>query len=101
MEDKHSPIQYVAEKLQLDQITNVQSYQEQFEKLANYLDTLIASDFNKLISILYRIDVSEEKARKALAEEANLRSPGHTLARLLIERESEKMKYREMYKKKE
>lgn len=94
------PILLIAEKLQVESISKEQSFQEQFEGLANYLDHLVATDFNRLISILYRIDVSEDKARKAIVDEAGKISPGHTLARLLIERESEKIKFREQYRSK-
>lgn len=100
MDNNNTPILYVAEKLQLEDVLNEHSYQEQFDKLAHYLDHLIATDFNKLISILYRIDVSETKAKAALAAEADKFSPGQTLAKLLIERESEKIKFRELYKRK-
>lgn len=99
MEDKNYPVHLVADKLQLENVSKYKTEKEQFEQLANHLDELVSTNFNKLISILYRIDVSEEKARRALAEEAGIKSPGHTLARLLIEREAEKIKYREMYKK--
>ncbi|GGE24951.1 MULTISPECIES: hypothetical protein [Sphingobacterium] len=99
MEEKNYPIRIIADKLQLEEVLKQQSEKEQFEKLANYLDYLVSHDFNKLISILYRIDVSEDKARRSLAEEAGIRSAGHTLARLLLEREAEKIKFRKMYKK--
>jgi superfamily II DNA/RNA helicase len=70
------PILLIAEKLQVENISKDQSFQEQFEGLANYLDNLVATDFNRLISILYRIDVSEDKARKAIADEAgNIAGP--------------------------
>ena len=100
MDRLNHPLVLIAEKLQLKDFPEEHSYQELFEHLAQYLDDLIAHDFNKLVSILYRIDVSEDKARKSLAEEASLRSPGHTLARLLIERESEKIKFRQQYRSK-
>jgi len=100
MHPSKQPILLIAEKLQVDQISKDQTDQEQYEHLAKYLDHLVANDFNKLISILYRIDVSEDKAKKALAEDANTISPGHTLARLLIEREIEKIKFREKYSSK-
>ena len=38
-----------------------------FEKLKNAIAHLIAEDFNALIQILYRIDVDEEKLKKALS----------------------------------
>jgi hypothetical protein len=69
-----------------------------FLKLVDHLEYLIKNDFNKLISILYRIDVSEEKAKKALAEKEENESSGYILAKLLIEREKEKIKFREKYR---
>jgi len=73
---------------------------DNFQILADYLNHLVSHDFNKLISILYRVDVSEEKAKRALANKKEDESNGVVLAKLLIERESEKMKYREKYKNK-
>lgn len=77
-----------------------QSYEELREKLANYLNHLMSTDFNKLISILYRIDIAQEKAMTALAENAEKETSGATLARLIIERQLEKIISRRKYKKK-
>ena len=100
MEKTNDPISLIVDKLQLEEISPHHSNEEQFEALACYLDGLIQSDFNKLISILYRIDVSEEKVKNALAENKNKVSAGHIIAALLIERESEKIKLRAKYSKK-
>ncbi len=75
------------------------SSEEKFLKLADYLDHLVAYDFNKLLNILYRVDVSEQKARQALANKKETETNGFILAKLLIERENEKIKFREMYRK--
>lgn len=76
-----------------------QSYEELERELASYLNNLLISDFNKLISILYRIDIAQEKAMKALAENAAKESAGQTLARLIIDRQLQKVITRRKYRK--
>ena len=65
-----------------------------FAELSAYLNELVLSDFNQLVSILYRMDVSESKVRAALADASGTVSAGEIIARLLIEREQEKMEWR-------
>lgn len=74
------------------------SYNALREKLAEHLDQLLTTDFNRLISILYRIDISQEKAMTALAENAQKETAGETLARLIIERQLEKIISRRKYR---
>ena len=69
----------------------------QMKMLSDYLNDLIEHDFNKLLSILYRIDVSEAKVRTALADNPTQQSAGKILATLLIEREVQKIEMREKY----
>lgn len=91
----------LVDNLQLDEnIHKEKSEQEQFEAFAQYIDHLAQTDFNKLLNILYRIDVSEEKVKKALAENQNKVPAGQVIAKLLIERETEKIKLRAKYSKK-
>lgn len=59
---------------------------------------MVSHDFNKLLNILYRVDVSEEKAKHALATKKDKETNGEILAKLLLERESEKIKWRAYYK---
>ncbi|MGO3109515.1 MAG: hypothetical protein ACTIJ8_13700 [Sphingobacterium sp.] len=94
------PISLIADKLQIDEVLSQNSNQQKFEALAGYLDGLIQSDFNRLLNILYRIDVSEEKVKRALAENQNKVPAGQVIAKLLIERETEKIKLRAKYSKK-
>ena len=75
------------------------SYEELYENLAKHLDHLITTDFNNLIAILYRIDISQEKAIAGLAENAKKESAGHTLARMIIDRQLEKVITRRKYRK--
>lgn len=59
-----------------DNLSNVHLRQ----KLADYLNLLIQQDFNALIALLYRIDVSEEKAKKALESKKETETEGEILA---------------------
>lgn len=69
-----------------------------FYELSHYLNELINTDFNRLVSILYRIDVSEAKVRAALASAPNGSSAGEIVAGLMIAREREKRVWRRKYK---
>lgn len=82
--------------LGLEKLSNQkkQNYNKLKEKLACYLDQLIVEDFNKLISILYRIDIDQEKARAALEKISGKESAGETIAKLIIARQLQKIKTR-------
>lgn len=67
------------------------------EKLANYIHHLINHDFNKLVSILYRIDVSEQKL-KQLLEGNPSEDAGVIIAELIIERQEQKLRSREHFR---
>lgn len=79
-------------------ISEDQSYEALHEKLARYLNDLMATDFNKLVAILYRIDIAQEKVIAALADNTEKESAGQTLARLIIERQLEKVITRRKYR---
>ena len=76
-----------------------QSYEALKEKLASYLNNLMVTDFNKLVAILYRIDIAQEKAMAELTKNAEKETAGETLARLIIERQLEKVITRRKYRK--
>jgi hypothetical protein len=61
--------------------------------LIDKIDYLIANDYEKLLQVLYRIDVDESKAKKSLIE-ASDKNPSEVLADLIIERLLEKAKSR-------
>ena len=67
--------------------------------VADYINPLISNNFNKLISILYRLDINESKLKQLLndnpAEDA-----GMIIADLIIERQMEKIKSRKQFNKK-
>jgi len=66
------------------------------EKLSAYINQLINDDFEKLVHILYRLDVSEQKLRSALATSSS--DAGMIIAQMIIDRQSEKIKTREQYR---
>ncbi|HUM46576.1 MAG TPA: hypothetical protein PLD84_06595 [Chitinophagales bacterium] len=61
--------------------------------LVQKIDFLLDNDFEKLLQLLYRIDVDENKAKTALAKKADLK-PSEVLADLVIDRMMEKAKSR-------
>lgn len=71
---------------------------QNLEKLENWLTGEIAllmdQDFERLMQVLYRIDISEEKTKLAFAAS----NPANELAKLIIERELQKVATRKKYK---
>jgi len=70
------------------------------ERLSSHINFLIQSDFQKLVSILYRVDVSESKLKHLLQE-----NPGYDAANiitdLIIERQLQKIKSRQEHRNNE
>ena len=63
------------------------------EILTERINFLIVNDFNKLIYILYRADINENKLNKLLAENKK-EDAGKIIAALFIQRHLEKIKSR-------
>jgi hypothetical protein len=66
-------------------------------KLVAYIHDLINHDFEKLVNILYRLDVSESKLKNLLASSPQT-DAGLIIAQLIIERQAEKIKTRKQYR---
>ena len=66
------------------------------EKLAAYLTDLINHQVSSLISLLYRLDVSEKKIKQVLAAAPDA-DAGLVIADLVIERQLQKIKTREAF----
>jgi hypothetical protein len=62
--------------------------------LAEKIDVLIRTDFNRLLLMLYRVDVDESKLRELLRTQHG-QAAGNIIANLVIERELEKIRLRE------
>lgn len=76
------------------------SYEEMIDKLSIAVNNLLQSDFHKLVSLLYRIDVSEPKLRYLLKENPD-ENAGRIIATLIIERQLQKIKSREEFSRKD
>jgi hypothetical protein len=66
------------------------------EALAQRVRHLLDHDFNRLLSAMYLLDVSEERFRNALAH-GDRDTASATLAEIILEREIEKMESRERF----
>lgn len=70
---------------------------EDFQQvLAKVIRHLLDNDFERLLNGLYRIDVSEEKVKAAMATQGGV---ADKIALLIIEREMQKVVTREQHKK--
>jgi hypothetical protein len=79
----------------------LENFFEQFrEKLSAHIFDLLQHDYNRLLAILYRIDVDEKKVRNCL-EGSGIFNVSDALADLIIERLIQKIKFRMAYKNKE
>lgn len=76
------------------------SLEELKKILADYINSLINTNFNKLISILYRMDINEPKLVRQLQENPGV-DAGLMLAEMIIERQKQKIKSRAFYNKKD
>jgi hypothetical protein len=77
-------------------ITDLQVLEDKklFEALSGYINVLVNTDFQRLISLLYRMDVSEKKLVALLKEHAGEDS-GKIIAALMVERQIQKIKSRQ------
>ncbi len=83
------------DSVQNTDIAAIPGYKEQ---LAILINQLINTDFEKLAGILYRIDVSEKKLKKLLSDNPGM-DAGLLIADLVIERQIEKKKSREKFRR--
>jgi len=64
------------------------------------INELIEKDFQKLVNLLYRLDVSEEKLRKQLDQNPG-KDAGEIITVLILERQEQKIKSRGQYSKRD
>jgi hypothetical protein len=75
------------------------SFAELLEKWALYFNNLILNDFVALVSLLYRVDISEKKLRYLLKENSSCNA-GELIAALVMERIAQKIITREAHRPK-
>ena len=83
------------ESLQIDLPSTI-SFELLKEKLSDHINHLIQTDFEKLVSVLYKIDVSEIKLKSLLKENTGINA-GRIIAELIIERQVQKTKSRQQF----
>jgi hypothetical protein len=71
--------------------------EELTRKLAAHINQLINHDFEKLVALLYRVDVSEKKLRDLLHHHDG-ENAASLIASLIIERQLQKIKTRQQYR---
>lgn len=79
---------------------NVHSYLDLLQDLSYHINYLITNNFNKLIALLYRLDVSEEQLRNLLKQHTD-KLASDSIAKLIIERQQMKMRMKTSFKKDE
>lgn len=71
--------------------------QEMKMQLIDFINHLLLNDFNRLVQILYRIDVDEQKL-KSLLQQNPQTDAAVLIADLLIQRQEEKLKSKQEFK---
>ena len=65
-----------------------------FEELSSCINKLIVEDFERLVSILYRLDIDEKKLEYLLTQNTN-ENASDTIATLILQRQLQKIKSRQ------
>jgi hypothetical protein len=73
------------------------NYKAQLDLLTEAVRQMIHSDFQRLISLLYRMDISERKLRLLLENNPDA-DAGELITTLIVERQAEKLRTRSQYK---
>jgi len=81
-----------------DKLKELLTKEELRSILSAKIEYLLNHDFQKLLNILYRIDVDEQKAKELLRKHSPSQAP-IILADLIIERQLQKIKTRQQFSK--
>jgi hypothetical protein len=96
MEESESKIiSQLSQSLEID-LPAKKSLSELKDILAEHINYLIQDDFDKLVRILYRIDVSEKTLKTNLRNQAG--DAGRIISEMIIERQLQKLKTRKKSK---
>jgi len=93
MDEKQELLQFLNDDLLLDLPTRI-DWKEMHNILADHINSMIHEDFQKLVNLLYRIDINENKLRSLLNDQ---RDAGIIIADLIIERQLEKIRSRKTH----
>lgn len=68
------------------------------ERLSSHINHLIQYEFKKLVAVLYKIDVNEEKLNQLLSEHKS-KNAASIIAELIIDRQKQKIKSRQKFRR--
>lgn len=85
------------QKFQLEISVQIISLYELKQVFSDIINHLITNDFSRLISLLYRLDISKKKLNQLLKNSANI-SAGDIIAEMIIERQLEKIEAGKSFK---
>ncbi|MBO9659993.1 MAG: hypothetical protein J7527_14330 [Chitinophagaceae bacterium] len=92
--NKQEPLLQVCDQLGLSKRKN--EYSAQLKALEEEVNRLLLHDFDRLIAILYRVDVNEHKLKLLLKERPD-EDAARLISSLLIERQAQKIKTRDQF----
>lgn len=75
------------------------TFEELHSKLSGHINHLIKNNFEALVALLYKIDVSEDKLKALLRNNPN-EDAGNTIAKLIIERQQQKIIFKARFSNK-
>jgi Na+-transporting methylmalonyl-CoA/oxaloacetate decarboxylase beta subunit len=84
-------------ELMPNQTQLIDSYEALIAQLTPFIQALLNNEFERLLHLMYRIDVSETKFSQALGQ-PNPNDIAPAIARLVVERQLQKIKMREKYR---
>jgi hypothetical protein len=88
-------ISELSSSMEID-LTSKASNEEVHSALAEHINYLITHDFNKLVAILYRIDINEKLLRTKLETEE--KDAGAVIAEMIIERQIQKSQTKQEFR---
>jgi len=91
---------YIHQLFNLNRQISIVERQEMRDHLIFYINHLLVHDFNKLVQLLYRVDVSEKKLKELLQQNPNT-DAAVIIADLVLQRQEEKVKSKQEFKSNE
>jgi hypothetical protein len=88
--------EHIEQLLKLDKTLTAVQKKEWKDQLVFYINHLLLHDFNRLVQLLYRMDVNEEKLKELLGKNPGTDS-ALIIADLMMARQEEKNKIRESF----
>ena len=89
-------IPILRQSLEIDVPENI-SFDLLKERISSHINLLIQFEFQKLVSILYRVDVSESKLKHLLKENQGF-DAANIITELIIERQLQKIRSRQEHR---